>query len=42
LQALARRTADLVSVIEAGKAHDDADVDHRIQAAELFRRRGLI
>ena len=39
---LARQAADLLNVIETGKAHDDARLDHRVRAAGLFRRRGLI
>ena len=39
---LARQTADLLNVIETGKAEDGANLDHRVLAAELFRRRGLI
>jgi hypothetical protein len=42
LLSLAKRTADLLSLIETGKVHDDANADHRVRAAELFRRRGLI
>jgi hypothetical protein len=39
---LARQTADLMNVIEGGKAQDDGNLDHRVRAAGLFRRRGLI
>lgn len=39
---LARQTAYLLKLIETGKAQDDADLDHQVRAAELFRRRGLI
>jgi hypothetical protein len=42
LLSLARRAADLVNLIETGKSQGDADTDHQVHAAELFRRRGLI
>jgi hypothetical protein len=42
LLSLARRAADLRNLIETGKSEGDADTDHQVHAAELFRRRGLI
>lgn len=42
LVSLARQTADLLNLVEAGNAPDDTGPGHRARAAELFRRRGLI
>jgi dsRNA-specific ribonuclease len=42
LLSLARGAASLVNLIEIGKAHSDVDIDPRVHAADLFRRRGLI
>jgi dsRNA-specific ribonuclease len=39
---LAGRTANLLNLIETGKAQDGAGLDHRALAAALFRQRGSI
>ena len=39
---LARQATDLLNAIETGKAQGDGGLDHRVRAAGLFRRRGLI